>query len=256
MTNKRITETELILPSLYIMAQQPEGSITTAELIPLLESVFHPKGKDAEIIDSRNDTYFSQKVRNLKSHNTLSKKGLATYQDGKYSITDLGRQLIGKNSEFIECTISPVYSYDDIRTSFGRIYKNKGANIISYKEIISEGDIVYRNTKSYERSRQLRNVAIEHFSHNGIISCECCGFEFKTFYGERFGKQCIELHHLKPIFQYGGNSMKQTIEDALKNLLPVCPNCHRVIHKNHITSEMIPTFKGEIELQNKSSLHV
>ena len=101
-------------------------------------------------------------------------------------------------------------------------------------------------TKSYERSRKLRNAAIEHFSRNGIITCDCCGFEFKSFYGERYGTSCIEIHHLKPIFQYAGKNVVQTIDDALRNVLPVCPNCHRVIHRNSITAEQIPLFKQQL----------
>lgn len=60
----------------------------------------------------------------------------------------------------------------------------------------------------------------------------------------------IEIHHLKPIFQYSNADITQAIEEAIKNLLPVCPNCHRVIHKNSITAEMIPDFKKEM-----SSIH-
>ena len=58
---------------------------------------------------------------------------------------------------------------------------------------------------------------------------------------------------MKPIFQYAGESVKQTIDNALNNLLPVCPNCHRVIHRNKITAVMIQDFKNEIE-KNRNSL--
>ena len=43
-------------------------------------------------------------------------------------------------------------------------------------------------------------------------------------------------------------SIVQTIDSALRNLLPVCPNCHRVIHKNNITADMIPLLKQEIRI--------
>ena len=110
----------------------------------------------------------------------------------------------------------------------------------------AEGASKIITTKAYERSDRLRKAAFEHFSYNGIITCDCCGFEFKTFYGETFGKSCIEIHHLKPIFQCASMSIVQTIDNALKNLLPVCPNCHRVIHKNSITADKIPLLKQQI----------
>lgn len=246
MAESRITESELVLPSLYLMTLNAKGCISTSELIPLLTQMLKPTGIDAEILDNRNDTYFSQKVRNLKSHDTLTKYGYANYSNGTYYITDLGRQLVENNRINIQYLLSSGFEYNDVKASLGKVYKKRTATIIHYEEIISEGNPKEVVTKTYERSCKLRNAAIEYFSHNGIISCDCCGFEFKSFYGEKYGTSCIEIHHLKPIFQYDNISIIQTIDEALKNLLPVCPNCHRVIHKNNITADLIPIFKQQI----------
>ena len=251
MTTDRIKESELVLPALFLMSGRNNGSITTAELIPELENIMHPSGIDMEIINNRKDTFFSQKVRNLKSHNTFSRSGYAVYSNGKYTITEKGKNFVDENIDNVRYLLSSEFEYKDVRKSMGKIYSHRTTKVTSYHELISEGKSVLRNTTSYKRSNKLREIAIEHFSDNGIIKCDCCGFEFKSFYGERFGNSCIEIHHLKPIFQYSGVSVKQTIDEALKNLLPVCPNCHRVIHKNHITSEMIPDLKQQIALYNK-----
>ena len=246
MRNDRITESELVLPSLYLMSLSPTGTISTTELIRLLTQIMKPQGLDAQILKNRSDTYFSQKVRNLKSHDTLTKYGYAQYRDGSYYITEEGKQLVLNNKSSIQYILSSGFDYADVKSSLGRVYKSRTTTIIPYEELISEGGRKFEVTKSYERSQRLRTVAIEHFSHNGIIVCDCCGFEFKSFYGEKFGKSCIEIHHLKPIFQYASMSIVQTIDSALRNLLPVCPNCHRVIHKNNITADMIPLLKQEI----------
>ena len=246
MKSDRITESELVLPSLYLMSLSPNGCINTTELIRMLTQIMKPQGLDAQILNNRSDTYFSQKVRNLKSHDTLTRYGYASYSDGSYYITDNGRQLVTNNINNIRYILSSGFDYADVKTSLGKVYKSRSSVIIPYEEIISEGNQRIIITKSYERSQKLRNAAIEHFSHNGVIVCDCCGFEFKSFYGETFGKSCIEIHHLKPIFQYASMSVVQTIDNALKNLLPVCPNCHRVIHKNNITAEMMPLLKNEI----------
>lgn len=246
MRNDRITESELVLPSLYLMSLSPTGTISTTELIRLLTQIMKPQGLDAQILNNRSDTYFSQKVRNLKSHDTLTKYGYAQYRDGSYYITEEGKQLVLNNKSSIQYILSSGFDYADVKSSLGRVYKSRTTTIIPYEELISEGGRKFEVTKSYERSQRLRNAAIEHFSHNGIIVCDCCGFEFNSFYGENFGKSCIEIHHLKPIFQYASMSIVQTIDSALRNLLPVCPNCHRVIHKNNITADMIPLLKQEI----------
>lgn len=246
MASDRITESELVLPSLYLMSLSPNGCISTSKLIIDLTSIMRPQGTDAQILNNRSDTYFSQKVRNLKSHDTLTKHGYAIYEGGVYQITDSGRLLVENNKENICYILSSHFDYIDVKTTFGKVYKSRSSDITSYNEIISEGASKIITTKAYERSDRLRKAAIEHFSKNGIITCDCCGFEFKTFYGETFGKSCIEIHHLKPIFQYASMSIVQTIDNALKNLLPVCPNCHRVIHKNSITADKIPLLKQQI----------
>ena len=251
MVNERITESELVLPSLYLMYIKGTP-VKTSELIKLLEQLLHPEGKDMEILNKRKDTYFSQKVRNLKSHDTLVRKGYAEYKEGAYLITSRGSEFVKCHGESIKYLFSSGFDYSDIRYNFGKIVKSKKTIIIPYNEIIEEGGVQQKISKSYKRSQKLRNSAIEHFSHNGIIKCDCCGFEFSTYYGDVYGKPgCIELHHLKPIFQYAGISVQNTIDEALKNLLPVCPNCHRVIHKKHISADKIQLFKNEI-LQNSS----
>lgn len=75
-TNKpRISESELIIPALKAIAQEPEGRILTATLIHKLRARLKPAGLDQAILDNRNDDRFSQKVRNLVSHKTLEKRG-------------------------------------------------------------------------------------------------------------------------------------------------------------------------------------
>lgn len=245
MRNSRISESELVLPSLFLMTLNPKGCINTSELIRLLTQMLKPKGVDALILKNRKDTYFSQKVRNLKSHDTLTRCGYASYSNGVYIITEKGRELVDNNKINIQYILSSGFDYNDVKSSFGKIYNAK-TKIIPYEELIVEGEARAMMTKSYERSRKLRNAAIEHFSRHGIISCDCCGFEFNSFYGETYGTSCIEMHHLKPIFQYSNIGVIQTIDEALKNLLPVCPNCHRVIHRNNITARLIPSFKQQL----------
>ena len=39
-------------------------------------------------------------------------------------------------------------------------------------------------------------------------------------------KYIIEVHHIVPLSQIG----KQYIIDPTKDLVPICPNCHTIIH--------------------------
>ncbi|WP_281193026.1 DUF3883 domain-containing protein [Erysipelothrix rhusiopathiae] len=67
----KFTEKEIL--SEAVIAIDEFGSLNTSELISVLRDKMRPSGHDTTIIKGRNDDYFSQKVRNLKSHNTLSK---------------------------------------------------------------------------------------------------------------------------------------------------------------------------------------
>jgi len=51
MTEKRISETELILPALYFISKEP--NITISRLKALLVELLKPTGKDAEIAKGR-----------------------------------------------------------------------------------------------------------------------------------------------------------------------------------------------------------
>lgn len=248
MSTDRIKESELVLPGLYLM-EKHNGSITTSELIEELTTLMKPEGIDAEILSGRSDTYFSQKVRNLKSHDTFSRDGLADYTGNGFSITAKGRKLVADNLGNIKYLTGSDFTYNDVKRSFGDITKQPGVRSIYFSEIITEGNLVNINTKTHVRSRKLRDAAIEYFTVNGKIKCECCGFEFSEFYGRNYGSSCIEIHHLKPIFTYEDSDLDKTIAAALCNLLPVCPNCHRVIHRNHISASQIPQLKQEIESQ-------
>lgn len=96
----RIRERDLIIPALRAAAEHQGGEITTTDLIGVLEAEFQPDGQDAQTLDGRNDTYFSQKVRNLVSHRDTStsmfSRGYATYdaQAESIKITDSGRAFL------------------------------------------------------------------------------------------------------------------------------------------------------------------
>jgi len=76
--------------------------------------------------------------------------------------------------------------------------------------------------KKYERSQTLRKRAIEIHG----LTCKVCGFNFELNYGE-IGKDFIHIHHLEKISKKG-----EGLVDPVKDLIPVCPNCHAMLHSN------------------------
>ena len=210
-------ETDLVVPALLAIGQHSNG-LATEDLIPILTEIMRPEGKDATLLTGRKDTHFSQKVRNLKSHDTLERKGLAEYHDGLFHITPRGREyLAGDQPEIAEALRTQGASPTDRNNEFENDYKGL---------IVEEGLVSYRNVRTRERSRQLTNIAKEHFRINGVIPCAACTFDFLNFYGEH-GRDYIEIHHTHPIHEHEMNGEQRIVEAALKTLAPLCSNCHR-----------------------------
>ncbi len=74
----------------------------------------------------------------------------------------------------------------------------------------------------YERNIIARRKCIEHHG----ISCKVCGFDFFKVYGE-IGKDYIHVHHLTPLHTINENYKIDYVND----LIPVCPNCHAMLHR-------------------------
>lgn len=96
----RLHEADLYVPTLRYLDSAPGGFAQTSDLIEHLETIFNISGEDAEILDGRSDTKFSQIVRNMISHRTSStnfiKKGYAEYDSDRkgLQITVTGRSLL------------------------------------------------------------------------------------------------------------------------------------------------------------------
>ena len=93
---------------------------------------------------------------------------------------------------------------------------DSGKEIFVYDEniIVDEGKVEKKMSKSRVRSRALRDAAIDYYSSEGIIRCVVCGFSYEEKYGE-IGKGYIEIHHEKPICEYGVEGKAQFISDAI-----------------------------------------
>lgn len=88
----------------------------------------------------------------------------------------------------------------------------------------AEGALRQLSVNAHERSGKARNHAI------AIHGTECCvcGISFERVYGE-IGKGFIHIHHLDPI----ANAATNRQVDSRRDLVPVCPNCHVMLHRRN-----------------------
>jgi 5-methylcytosine-specific restriction enzyme A len=75
---------------------------------------------------------------------------------------------------------------------------------------------------AYERSRTAGELCVDHYGYD----CSVCGFDFGRAYGE-VGEDFIHVHHLMPLSEIRGEYRV----DPVRDLRPVCPNCHAMIHR-------------------------
>lgn len=98
----------------------------------------------------------------------------------------------------------------------------------TYYDEIENPKEIYEGAKktivvnSYERNHEARVACIA--AHG--CKCSVCGMDFEKMFGE-LGRGFIHVHHIVPISTIG----EEYQVDPVKDLVPVCPNCHAMLHR-------------------------
>lgn len=92
------------------------------------------------------------------------------------------------------------------------------SGITGYKE----GSAKKQESNRYERNPLNRQICLQHKGY----TCAVCGFNFEDRYGI-LGKEFIHVHHIIPVSKMGDGY----IVNPLLDLVPVCPNCHAMLHR-------------------------
>lgn len=102
----------------------------------------------------------------------------------------------------------------------------------------TEGTAYYKSVTSYERNEKARMICLSHFGY----TCQICGMNFEEKYGS-VGKEFIHVHHINFISSLGGQAHEI---NPLTDLIPVCPNCHAMLHRKINGSYLSPNELKEI----------
>lgn len=89
-------------------------------------------------------------------------------------------------------------------------------------EACFEGAKTTVEVNKYERSSVARQKCIDHHG----CYCNVCEISFEKVYAE-VGKGFIHVHHLIPLNEIG----EKYNVDPINDLIPVCPNCHAMLHR-------------------------
>lgn len=93
-------------------------------------------------------------------------------------------------------------------------------------ESYREGSKRQISVNAYERDPAARRKCIDHYGED----CVVCGFNFRETFGS-WAAGFIHVHHLIPLSEVGSSYAV----DPIKDLRPVCPNCHAAIHLDGVT---------------------
>jgi hypothetical protein len=104
---------------------------------------------------------------------------------------------------------------------------------LSSQYSVLEGSKQLRSHYRRERSSKLISLKKEQYQKtNGFLACEICGFSFDKAYPESLSRGFIEAHHKIPL-----SKIDSVVRTTLDDLLLVCSNCHRMIHRTNDCEE-------------------
>jgi len=111
-----------------------------------------------------------------------------------------------------------------IFTSTGEFLVDDSSPPTSQEHKYMEGGRVKVQVELIERDPKARQKCIQHFG----AWCRVCEIDFEKTYGS-IGKGYIHVHHHRR--QLSSTQGKHQI-DPINDLVPLCPNCHAMVHRN------------------------
>lgn len=93
---------------------------------------------------------------------------------------------------------------------------------------------------TYERNAEARAKCIKHHGYR----CAVCKFDFAAIYGS-IGDKYIHVHHVISLSEIG----REYVLNPIKDLVPVCPNCHAIIHRTR-PSMSVEQLRRHLEERN------
>ena len=207
----------------------------------------HFKNEIRLIIEVTPEKYAAFSIKDMESASIEKKRMFAAYAarlnerraKTDFYINEIPMDLLNPttwpdhwNSYRLRVSKSPIYAEDEqldeaeIVSSWGAVVTGMFLSLLDVTTIDSgphyEGGVKRVEQNHYERNPVNRELCL---AANGY-TCKICGFDFEKCYG-KLGHHYIHVHHIVPV------SKKDVayLIDPVKDLIPVCPNCHAMLHR-------------------------
>ncbi len=218
----------------------PKGKRKPREIIDIdnptlviLEGWGHPEIRDSRQFLDNKDGIVSYIYRHdwiSEEWNNEFNEFLRRYLEESSSVVVLadyrGHNTLESKLEVLPSSQEPLYAVvnEDKRYNQERLGALPLPEEVLNTDTFREGATSQLLVNAYERSPVARQKCIAHYG----TSCSICGFDFSEIYG-RVGDGLIHVHHLTPLSDIG----QEYEVDPIRDLRPVCPNCHAVIHRRN-----------------------
>lgn len=93
-------------------------------------------------------------------------------------------------------------------------------------QLFAEGAAESVLINRYERDLDARRACLAHYGY----TCRVCEARMSEIYGA-LGENYIHVHHRVPLSEVG----EEYEVDPVRDLVPVCPNCHAMLHRSSTT---------------------
>ncbi|MBV1813473.1 HNH endonuclease [Pseudomonas viridiflava] len=202
-------------------------------------------------------------LRGVKKHGglnyartALEKRKKDSIQKGFQALVDAGRVDISMESLVVRPEFASLFTDGEIAEARARLdgvppyalRKRVPAGEVFPDELppglpYTEGAIKQVTVNLYERNAKAREECLSKHGYD----CAVCTMNFEKLYGE-IGKKFIHVHHKKPLA-----TIREEYElNARKDLVPVCPNCHAMLHSSNpplSVSELQEKIRAQATLQ-------
>jgi 5-methylcytosine-specific restriction protein A len=204
----------------------------TARLHALMEGLYRRTGRAADYWPGR----FLKSVRQHGGLATAKRlldpaKGLS---EGFRRLVAAHRADLSVEALVLDPRFSPLFTDDELEVARERLRQlppsafpqTRDPEDVHPETLPADGDYheggIQRVTiNRYERSREARAVCLR--SHG--VRCAVCTMSFEEVYGS-IGAGFIHVHHRHPIYL----RKEHYRLDPRRDLVPVCPNCHAMLH--------------------------
>ena len=129
-------------------------------------------------------------------------------------------------SSYLETLDGMDYHYENfsliIRNFWGLVVSFISRFFVEDDNLPLEGMQVSSEATSYERHPVYRKICLAFYGYR----CRICQEDLTSKYG-KIAESFIEVHHIEPVSSY---ETPKAI-NPLVDLIPVCPNCHAMLHR-------------------------